>query len=56
MEIHNNINKHSNESAQLVTIHVAAENGSIEIMKRLQSFGENIHLRDEKNRTAMDIV
>lgn len=56
-ELNNNINEHDNEpSAQLVTIHVAAENGSIEMMKTLLSLGENIHLRDEQNRTAMDIA
>ena len=55
-ELNNNINEHDYEPAQLVTIHVAAENGSIEMMKTLLSLGENIHLRDEQNRTAMDIA
>lgn len=55
-ETNSNINEHENESAQLVTIHVAAENGSIKMMKTLLLLGENIHLRDEKSRTAMDIA
>lgn len=55
-ETNSNINEHENESAQLVTIHVAAENGSIKMMKTLLLLGENIHLRDEKDHTAMDIA
>ena len=55
-QINNNVNEHEIESAQLVRIHVAAENESIEMMKTFLSLGENVHLRDEKNRTAMDIA
>ena len=56
MEIHNNINEHSNGSAQLITIHVAVENESIKMMETLPSLGENIHLRDETVCITMDFA